>query len=63
MRSIRQRQTANALRELGVDVDDRVMVLMLDVPQFYAVFWGAIKIGAIPIPVNTMLTPINTGRI
>ena len=30
---------------------------MLDVPQFYAVFWGAIKIGAVPIPVNTMLTP------
>jgi acyl-CoA synthetase (AMP-forming)/AMP-acid ligase II len=50
-------KTANALRELGVRVDDRVMVLMLDVPQFYAVFWGIIKIGAVPIPVNTMLTP------
>ena len=33
------------------------MILMLDVPQFYSVFWGAVKIGAIPIPVNTMLTP------
>ena len=50
-------KTANGLRELGVRVDDRVMVLMLDVPQFYAVFWGIIKIGAVPIPVNTMLTP------
>jgi 4-hydroxybenzoate-CoA ligase len=49
-------KTANAFRELGLQVDDRVMVLMLDVPQFYAVFWGAIKIGAVPIPVNTMLT-------
>ena len=50
-------KTANAFRELGVRVDDRVLILMLDVPQFYAVFWGAIKIGAMPIPVNTMLTP------
>ena len=50
-------KTANALRELGVRVDDRVIILMLDVPQFFAIFWGAIKIGAVPIPVNTMLTP------
>ena len=50
-------KTSNAFRELGVHVDDRIMMIMLDVPQFYAVFWGAIKIGAVPIPVNTMLTP------
>ncbi len=50
-------KTANGLREIVVRVDDRVMILMLDVPQFYAIFWGAIKIGAIPVPVNTMLTP------
>ena len=50
-------KTANALRELGINVDDRIMILMLDVPQFYAMFWGAVKIGAVPIPINTMLTP------
>ncbi len=50
-------KTANALRELGVRVDDRIIMIMLDVPQFYAIFYGAIKIGAVPIPVNTMLTP------
>jgi 4-hydroxybenzoate-CoA ligase len=50
-------KTANGLREIGVRVDDRVMILMLDVPQFYAIFWGAIRIGAIPVPVNTMLMP------
>ena len=33
-------KTANAFRELGVRVDDRILILMLDVPQFYAVFWG-----------------------
>jgi benzoate-CoA ligase len=50
-------KTANAMRDLGVRIEDRVMILMLDVPQFYAIFWGAIKIGAVPVPVNTMLTP------
>jgi 4-hydroxybenzoate-CoA ligase len=48
-------KAANAFRELGVTVDDRVLILLLDVPQFYAVFWGAMKIGAVPIPVNTAL--------
>ena len=50
-------KTANALRERGMRIEDRVMMLMLDIPQFYAIFWGSIKIGAVPIPVNTMLTP------
>ncbi len=50
-------KTANALHDLGVRIEDRVMMLMLDIPQFYAIFWGAVKVGAIPIPVNTMLTP------
>ncbi len=50
-------KNANGLREIAVRVDDRLMILMLDVPQFYAMFWGAVRIGAIPVPVNTMLTP------
>jgi len=50
-------KTANGFRELGLRIDDKILIIMLDVPQFYAVFWGAIKIGAVPIPVNTMLTP------
>ncbi|MDB9822428.1 benzoate-CoA ligase family protein [Deltaproteobacteria bacterium] len=49
-------KTANGMRDLGVRVEDRIMLLMLDIPQFYAMFWGAIRIGAIPVPVNTMLT-------
>ena len=50
-------KTANGMRDLGVRVEDKIMLLMLDIPQFYAMFWGSIRIGAIPIPVNTMLTP------
>lgn len=50
-------KTANAMTDLGVRIEEKVMMLMVDIPQFYAIFWGSIKIGAIPIPVNTMLTP------
>ncbi|MBN1847970.1 MAG: benzoate-CoA ligase family protein [Deltaproteobacteria bacterium] len=50
-------KTANAMRVLGLRVEDKMMLLLLDVPQFFALFWGAVKMGAIPIPVNTMMTP------
>jgi benzoate-CoA ligase len=50
-------KTANAMRDLGVRIEDRIMMLMLDIPQFYGIFWASVKIGAAPIPVNTMLTP------
>ena len=48
-------RTGSALRELGVDMEDRVLVLCVDAPEFLGAFWGAIKIGAIPVPVNTLL--------
>jgi benzoate-CoA ligase family protein len=48
-------RTGNALLGLGVQREQRVLCLLLDSPEFLAVFWGAIKIGAIPIPVNTMM--------
>jgi len=48
-------RTGNALRALGVDMEQRVLMLCLDAPEFIGTFWGAIKIGAVPVPVNTML--------
>jgi len=48
-------RTGNALRALGVGLEDRVLMLCLDAPEFLATFWGAIKIGAVPIPVNTLM--------
>ncbi|MCH9670992.1 MAG: benzoate-CoA ligase family protein [Gammaproteobacteria bacterium] len=52
----RVNRAGNALLALGVRMEDRVLMCMLDTIDFPAVFWGAIKIGAIPIPVNTLLT-------
>jgi benzoate-CoA ligase len=48
-------RVGNALLDLGVQREQRVLLLLLDSPEFVATFWGAMKIGAIPIPVNTMM--------
>jgi benzoate-CoA ligase len=48
-------RTGNALRGLGVEAEHRVLCLLLDSPEFLGSFWGAIKIGAVPIPINTMM--------
>jgi benzoate-CoA ligase family protein len=48
-------RTGNALRTLGIGMEDRVLMICLDGPEFVGTFWGAIKIGAIPIPVNTLM--------
>src|SRR5881227_584733 len=47
----------NALRRLGVQREQRVMLLLYDSPEFVWSFWGALKIGAVPIPTNTLLKP------
>jgi benzoate-CoA ligase family protein len=48
-------RAGNALLELGLGMEDRVLMICLDAPEFVGTFWGAIKIGALPIPVNTLL--------
>jgi benzoate-CoA ligase family protein len=50
-------QVGNALKKFGVRIEERVFLLLLDTPEFAATFFGAIKIGAVPVPVNTLLKP------
>ena len=50
-------QTGHALRKLGIEMEKRVMIVSVDSPEFVASFFGAIRIGAIPIPANTRLKP------
>ena len=52
----RVNRAGNALRALGAGLETRVLMCMLDGIDFPAVFWGAIKAGCVPIPVNTLLT-------
>src|SRR4030095_15370377 len=50
-------RTGNALRALGLEVEQRVALLLLDCPEFVYSFFGAIKIGAVAVPMNTLLRP------
>jgi benzoate-CoA ligase family protein len=45
----------NLLRSLGAAVGDRVVMVVKDCPEFFYLFWGAIKAGMVPVPVNTLL--------
>lgn len=48
-------KTGNALRRIGVRPEERVLLVVLDSPAFVYSFWGALKMGAVPVPVNTAL--------
>ncbi len=48
-------RTGNVLTELGVGMEDRVMLLLRDTPEMLFSFYGAIKIGAVPIPSNILM--------
>lgn len=53
----RTNQVGNVLRKLGVRLEERVLLLLVDSPEFLYCFFGAIKIGAVALPVNTLLKP------
>jgi 4-hydroxybenzoate-CoA ligase len=47
---------ASALGKLGVGQEQRVMLLFHDTVDYPVAFWGAIRAGVVPVPVNTLLT-------
>ncbi|HEX8887904.1 MAG TPA: benzoate-CoA ligase family protein [Pyrinomonadaceae bacterium] len=48
-------RTGNALREVGVDVEDRVLIVLPDCPEFVWTWFGASRIGAVITMVNPLL--------
>jgi benzoate-CoA ligase family protein len=46
---------ARALAELGVRREERVLIVAFDSPGWVAAFLGAIRHGAVPVPVNPLL--------
>jgi benzoate-CoA ligase len=44
-----------ALRDMGVRREERVLIIGYDSPGWIAAFLGAIRIGAVPVPVNPLL--------
>jgi len=49
-------RTAAALAGLGVRPEERVPLVLEDGPDFVAAFLGALRLGAVPVPLSTMLT-------
>ena len=47
----------NGLRSLGIEPENRIVMAVPDSAEFVAMFFGAAKIGAVPIPVNTAARP------
>ncbi|MEM8687779.1 MAG: benzoate-CoA ligase family protein [Pseudomonadota bacterium] len=48
-------QMANLLTALGIPREARVAMIMLDTVDFPITFWGAIRAGIVPVPLNTLL--------
>ncbi|MGB5965139.1 MAG: long-chain fatty acid--CoA ligase [Sulfurimonadaceae bacterium] len=49
-------QAANAMLQLGVEPGDRVALYLANTPQFIIALYGALKIGAIAVPINPLYT-------
>jgi benzoate-CoA ligase family protein len=54
-------QVAGALRSIGVRPEERVPLVMLDGVDWVASFLAALRIGAVPVPMSTMLTGAELG--
>ena len=51
----RVNRVGNLLRDqFAVRIEERVLLLLPDGPEFIYCFFGALKIGAVPVPVNTV---------
>ncbi len=50
-------KVGNSLKSLGVEIENRIAILLPDCPEWVACFFGAVKIGAVPVSLNTMMAP------
>lgn len=57
----RVNQFANLLTQHGIGIEQRVLLCLYDTIDFHTCFLGAIKAGAVPVPVNTLLSTHDYG--
>lgn len=46
-------RTARLFSHLNLERENRIAILLPDSPEFVFAFWGAIWLGAVPVPINT----------
>src|SRR5467141_921650 len=49
-------RAGNALRELGVNQENRILIILPDCPEFVWTWFGAARIGAVIAMVNPLMT-------
>ena len=59
----RASRLGNALRALGLDAEQRVLLALPDGPEFAEAFWGTLKLGAVAVPVNPELRAEEYGQL
>src|SRR5580658_5506647 len=48
-------RVGNGLLKLGLQPGQRVLLVLPDIPEFAAAYFGVLKIGAVAVPTNTAL--------
>lgn len=48
-------RVGNVLINFGLQRGDRILMVVKDCPEFFYLFWGAVKGGFIPVTINTIL--------
>lgn len=56
-------KVAGALGALGMRREERALMLALDTADFPPIFWGCLKAGIVPVPLNTLLATDIYGAI
>src|SRR5271170_6460679 len=54
---------AAGLRAAGIERERRIALVMLDTVDLPIAFWGALRAGIVPVPINTLLPAEITGYI
>src|SRR5712692_8811874 len=54
---------AAGLWAAGIERERRIVLVMLDTIDFPIAFWGALRAGIVPVPINTLLPPEIIGYI
>jgi 4-hydroxybenzoate-CoA ligase len=57
------RRFAGALQAAGIGRERRMVLLLQDTVDFPIAFWGALRAGVVPVPINTLLTAETVGYI
>jgi 4-hydroxybenzoate-CoA ligase len=49
-------RAGHVLAGLGIEIENRMVLVLHDTPTFAAAFWGTLKLGAVAVPLNTLMT-------